>query len=206
MNIKTISIFILGLACGALLSILIMRLTLSHSYQQEKPIQNISTAKPTITDVRASLNAPQMPIMVATGSIIDFKNTQWQLRGINNTVVSFADLRGKVMFINFWATWCGPCVAEMPSIQALYDSLKHDPVEFLAISDESISKIQEFGKHEQLTLPLFQSMSKPLPEFDFKVWPVTVIVNKSGTIVYINSGSARWDDPSVIKFIRNLCS
>ncbi len=178
---------------------------MSHSYQQEKPIQNIPTAKPTIADMCALLDAPRMPLMVVTGSIIDFKNTQWQLRGLNNTIISFADLRGKVLFINFWGTWCGPCVAEMPSIQVLYDSLKHDPVEFLAISDESISKIQEFAKREQLTLPLFQSISKPLPEFDFKVWPVTAIVNKSGTIVYVESGSVKWDDPSVIKFIRNLC-
>jgi len=205
MHIKTISIFILGLACGALLSILIMKITLSHSNRQEKSVQNISMEKPTIANVRASLNAPHMPLMVATGSIIDFKNAQWQLRGINNKIISFADFRGKVLFMNFWGTWCGPCVAEMPSIQILYDSLKHDPVEFLAISDESISKIQEFGKREQLTLPLFQNVSKPLPEFDFKVWPVTVIVNKSGTMVYVESGSAKWDDPSVIKFIRNLC-
>ena len=169
MNIKTVFLFIVGLACGALLSILIMRITISHSYLQEKPIQNIPMAKPTISDERALLNTPQMPLMVAMGSIIDFKNTRWQLRGINNKIISFDNLRGKVLFMNFWGTWCRACVAEMPSIQVLYDSLKHDPVEFLVISDESISRIQEYAKLEQVTLPLFQSISKPIPEFDFKV-------------------------------------
>src|ERR1700680_3543512 len=59
----------------------------------------------------------------------------WSVTGLDGKEVSAGDLRGKVLFINHWATWCPPCMAEMPSIQGLYNSMKDPDVVFLIVSD-----------------------------------------------------------------------
>ena len=69
----------------------------------------------------------------------------WKLKGLNTETVDFNSLKEKVVFVNFWATWCPPCVAEMPSIQKLYDDYK-DKVAFVFISNEDWTTIDTFYK------------------------------------------------------------
>jgi thiol-disulfide isomerase/thioredoxin len=151
---------------------------------------------------------PEIPDWLATpkifGTTVDVKKTKWKLRRLDNTDMEFSDLSGRVVFLNLWATWCGTCVADMPSLQALYDSLKNEPVSFLLVSDQSLDTLQRFTKREGLSLPVFQSVSTKPKKFEFEGYPVTVILDKSGNVVLAEEGGRRWNDKKVIKFIRRL--
>ena len=138
------------------------------------------------------------------GTTVDVKKTKWKLRSLNGAEVEFSDLSGRVIFLNLWATWCGPCVAEMPSLQALYDSLKNEPVAFLTVSEESLDSLQRFMKRNALNLPVFQSVSMKPEKFELPGYPTTVILDKTGTAVLAEEGGRRWNDKNVIKFIRRF--
>lgn len=201
----TFFIFLAGLAVGILVGALGLRWATSHRPQTAAtaaPEPRMSA--PTPAEMRANMPVPSFPIMRATGTVIDVKNSSWNLRGLNNINLRFSQLAGKVLFVNSWGTWCAPCVAEMPYIQALCDSLRNDPVAFVVYSNEPIDTLRSFAQRLGLTMPIYQSVSEPPSKFDSKAWPTTFLLNSSGTIVYAEAGGAKWNDPSVIKFIRGL--
>jgi thiol-disulfide isomerase/thioredoxin len=186
----TLLIFLLGLVLGA--ALVYALLPSPHSVA---------------TNPR-SLIWPEIPDWLATpevfGKTVDVNKTKWTLRGLDSADVEFSDLSGRVVFLNLWSTWCGTCVAEMPSIQALYDSLKDGPVTFLIVSDESLDTLQRFAKRQGLTLPIVQSVSTMPKQFEFQGVPLTVVLDKTGKVVLAEEGGRRWDDRKVIKFIRKL--
>lgn len=116
------------------------------------------------------------------------------------------ELKGKVVFINFWATWCPPCLAEMPSIQHLYDRLKSNPevvflmVEIEGAKEETIS----FLEKNNLDLPVFYPTSQ-IP----KSWlggsiPTTIILDKEGKVAAKQEGMADFSKPEVYDFLVEL--
>jgi thiol-disulfide isomerase/thioredoxin len=114
--------------------------------------------------------------------------------------------KGKVIFVNRWGTWCAPCVAEMPSIQNLYDRYKTDPdVKFLIIaSGDSASDVQTFALHHHLDLPFYVEEEADTPDLDFSTFPTTSIYGKDGTLVSKRVGGADWSAPAVIAQIEQL--
>lgn len=204
MKIQFTIVFLIGLASGSLLGFLVFKWT----FPALNPIKERTVvqpwASPSVQEIRSTLQRPNIPLILSHGSIIDIKNSQWQLKDVDNRIVSFSEFSGKTLFVNSWGTWCLPCVAEMPSIQALYDSLKNESVAFLVFSDEEIQILRSFALQERLTIPIYQSISEPpKPLVNFS-WPTTFILNKSGSIVYSGTGGANWNHPDVIRFIRNL--
>ena len=140
----------------------------------------------------------------ATLSVYGEADPAWTLYTLKGEPVKLGDYRGKVVFVNFWATWCGPCVMEMPSIQRLQEKMKDTPVVFLLISDENTGTIDKFLKKKAWAL---QSLRRDGPEpavFRSQGIPATFIVNPSGMVVYRHVGSARWDADDVVKFLRGL--
>lgn len=120
--------------------------------------------------------------------------------------VSVADLKGKVVFINFWATWCGPCRAEMPSINVLYDKFKDNPnVVFLIVEIEGDKeKAAAFVKNEKLTLPISYPNSDIPKEWLSESIPSTVILGKDGNLATRHEGMADYSTPDVATFIQDL--
>ncbi|RKO72849.1 TlpA family protein disulfide reductase [Sphingobacterium puteale] len=120
--------------------------------------------------------------------------------------VSVADLKGKVVFINFWATWCGPCRAEMPSINVLYDKFKDNPnVVFLIVEIEGDKeKAAAFVKNEKLTLPISYPNSDIPKEWLSESIPSTVILGKDGNLATRHEGMADYSKPDVATFIQDL--
>lgn len=126
--------------------------------------------------------------------------------GVGNTL-NFEDLKGKVVFINFWATWCAPCIAEMPSIQSLYDRYKDNPqVVFAIINVENKdAKALKFIKKKEYTFPIYFPDASLIPKvYESKGIPTTFVLDKDGFIAYKKVGMANYDSKSFVSFIANL--
>jgi thiol-disulfide isomerase/thioredoxin len=125
------------------------------------------------------------------------------LRTVDGAEVSLDQFRGKALFVNVWATWCGPCVAEMPSIQALYDATKDAGVAFLLISEEEADVVRGFVADGQFTFPVY--LTEKLPGvFQSRGIPATFILDREGRIVYQHVGGANWNSDSCQNLLRTL--
>lgn len=121
-------------------------------------------------------------------------------------VVNTVDLKGKIVFMNFWATWCGPCVAEMPSIKVLYDKFKdNDQVVFLLVEvDSNVEGAKEFMLKQKLNLPIyFPNGNIPSTWLDGAI-PSTVILNKQGNISETKQGMFDYSGKGVQDYIQSL--
>lgn len=120
--------------------------------------------------------------------------------------VSLEDLKGKVVFINFWATWCGPCIAEMPSIQKLHDKFKDNPdVVFVLLEAEgNKAKATKFMEKRKLNLPLYYPAGDFPTEFFRGSLPTTVILDKQGNIAHITEGMADYSGQDIVDFMNKV--
>jgi len=133
------------------------------------------------------------------------ENLTWEILDLNGQKHKFSDFKGKVKFINIWATWCPPCVGEMPEIQELYNHFKDNKeVVFLMISDENINKIGSFITKKKYTFPVFQSISDTPLGFRSNSIPTTFILSKDNKLVSKTIGSANWSGKKTIKLINEL--
>lgn len=115
---------------------------------------------------------------------------------------TLSSLRGKVVFLNFWATWCPPCRAEMPSINALYERFREDKnVIFLTVdTDGNYRKASAFLKRQQYSLPLYVADSEIPRELLGRSIPTTVIINKKGQIAYRHEGAADYGNERFMSY------
>jgi len=112
------------------------------------------------------------------------QNIDLKLPDLQGKVWRLQDLRGKVVMVNFWATWCPPCRKEMPDIQALYDKYKEEGLVVLAISDEDASKVQPFIAEKRISYPvLLDPKSKVHEAFRIQGIPKTFIYDRDGKLV-----------------------
>lgn len=126
----------------------------------------------------------------------------WNLIGEDN-VINLKRSKGKVTLINMWATWCPPCVAEMPSLQSLYDSYG-DQVDFYFVTAEEREVVDTFMKNKGYTFPVFlQSFSAP-EEIRQSSIPLTVLINKEGKIVIKKTGAADWNSDKTRMIVKQL--
>jgi thiol-disulfide isomerase/thioredoxin len=116
------------------------------------------------------------------------------------------DQKGKVLFINFWATWCPPCIAEMPSIDEMYARYKNNPkVMILEVDvDNDFSKSVPFMKKYNYQLPVYNMASEPPEGFLSGAIPTTVIIDKRGAVVARHEGGADYADKTFYRYIDGL--
>jgi thiol-disulfide isomerase/thioredoxin len=108
--------------------------------------------------------------------------------------------------LNFWATWCAPCVAEMPSLQRLAAATADLDVGFACVTPEQPEVVRGFVAKRGFTLPVRLLEGDPPACFRGRAIPATFIIDKSGRIVMRHTGAARWDDPGVVAFVRGLAA
>jgi thiol-disulfide isomerase/thioredoxin len=148
--------------------------------------------------------APEFP---ASGPIVALrKGEDWSVRGLDGTPMSLREQRGHVVFLNHWATWCGPCVAEMPSIQALYDSLNTEGVVFALVSEEEPAKVRAFVQERSIRVPVYVTETKPPAAYKSVGIPATFILDRDGGIVAEHVGAANWDVERCRRYLRRLVS
>ena len=128
------------------------------------------------------------------------------LQDLNGTDVNIYDFKGKIVFLNFWATWCPTCVVEMPSMEKLHRKLKDQDFALVTISiQDSAAEVQVFFKQNQLTFTaLLDTIGKTIPEFAIRAIPTTLILDKSGRIVGRAMGMREWDSRESIAMFEQL--
>ncbi|MDP3468965.1 MAG: TlpA disulfide reductase family protein [Daejeonella sp.] len=127
-------------------------------------------------------------------------------RSEDGELLTLSDNKGEVYFINFWATWCPPCRAEMPSINSLYSKIKNkDKVNFIMVDvDNKIASSVKYMKKHAYQLKVYSSESA-IPENIFNgTLPTTVIIGPKGNIVFQHSGMADYDNAEMLNFLNEL--
>jgi len=117
--------------------------------------------------------------------------------------LSLSQLRGKVVLVNFWGTFCPPCIDELPSMQQLQGRMANKPFELVALSvDDSWEPVNRFMKENGFTLPVYADFDKRISTlYGTNMWPETYIVDKKGKIAYKVVGPKDWTSSEVLKFL-----
>ncbi len=126
------------------------------------------------------------------------------LLSINGDRASLSEFEGKTIFLNFWATWCPPCIAEMPNIQQLYNDIKNDDVVFVMASlDQDPQKARDFVKRKEFTFPVYSVLSKPRI-YDTSMVPTTYVISPSGELVMKHAGMANYNTDAFKDFLTRI--
>ena len=138
----------------------------------------------------------------------DAADADYNFRLVNSEGIKIdvRDLKGKTIFINIWATWCPPCVAEMPNINSLYNKIENkDDIVFLMIShDDEMRTARSWVKRKGFDFPIYQ-LASPLPDvFETGVVPSTFVVSPEGKIVMSKTGMANYDTKRFKKYLLKL--
>jgi thiol-disulfide isomerase/thioredoxin len=117
-----------------------------------------------------------------------------------------SDFKGKVVFLNFWATWCGPCRVEMPSMETLYNKYKDQGLEVLAVNiQEQQSDVAAFMKNNKLSFPAALDRSGDVSKrYGVQAIPTTYIIGRDGKIICRVTGSLSWDNPKILTAFETL--
>ena len=158
----------------------------------ENTAKNNTAKKENIQDTISDVDRPQV-------ADVSFKDKE-------GNIVSLSSLKGKIVFINFWATWCPPCIHEMPSINELHKKFKdNEDVAFLMIDvDNAIEESTAFMEKNKYDLPLYTPASEIPAEFLGGSIPTTVILDKAGNIVERVEGSRDYSTPEIVAALTKL--
>lgn len=137
----------------------------------------------------------------STGRPADFT---WQLRDLNDQPSPFRQFQGKAVFLNIWATWCPPCVQEMPSIVRLASRPELKDVAFVCVSvDGSGDTVKQFLQGKDWPMTVLRATDAP-PVFATNGIPATFIIAPNGSIVSSEVGANDWDNPETIALLKRL--
>lgn len=128
------------------------------------------------------------------------------LRDLDSRVHRLSDYRGRVVLVNFWATWCGPCRDEMPSIQRLEQKLVGRPFTVLAVNlDEPEARVRRFLSELELNLIVLLDPERRVARmWDARILPASYVVGPDGRIRYSLVGELNWDHELIVNRIAEL--
>ncbi len=150
--------------------------------------------------IAARMQAPALAVAPQTQAELVYSTLDGKVDRLSAT-------RGQVVFLDLWGTWCIQCVAEMPTVQRLYDHYRNDPqVKFLIVSRlDSPSTVRAYARRHHYDLPFYVMNDEDIPaSMRLNQYPATFIYAKDGSLVSKHVGAANWDDPAVFKFLDGL--
>lgn len=136
----------------------------------------------------------------------DFDYT-FSLQDLQGKNINFSEYKGKVVFLNIWATWCGPCRAEMASIQQLYSKIDSKKVSFIMLSVDQNGqqqKVKNYISSKQFTFPVFMPNGGLPDQLQVPSIPTTFIVGKDGKLISKQIGSTNFDTPEFKEYLEGL--
>ncbi|MFN2260660.1 MAG: TlpA family protein disulfide reductase [Psychroflexus sp.] len=158
----------------------------------------------------------RLPIQVMINKIISFSPSEitesdrerltdynWTIQDENLNSVNFGESKGNLILVNYWATWCGPCIAEMPSLQALYDDYNED-MDFYFVTSEKKITVDKFIAKEELDLPIYYLTSQPPKLLQSRSLPTTYVIDQDGHIIFKKTGAANWNSKTVRRTLDDL--
>ena len=125
-----------------------------------------------------------------------------KLISLNDQPVDMKQYEDKTVFINFWATWCKPCLEEMPSIKKAQEIMKNENIEFLFASNETTDEIEVFNKEHDYGFNFVKSGI--MEELNITGLPTTLIFNPDGKLVFSEMGYRKWDDKTNIDLLLKI--
>ena len=128
------------------------------------------------------------------------------LKDSDNKKVSLKNYRGKIIMLNFWATWCAPCRLEMPSMEKLHRQFKDKGLIILSVaSGEKTERVNKFIKEYEITFPALIDYDQEVTD-TYKVWalPTTYFINAEGKVISRINGSRDWDTKEATQYISSI--
>ncbi|OLN24007.1 thiol-disulfide oxidoreductase [Domibacillus antri] len=155
---------------GVLLLALLIGIAAFNLYNDRKEVTDIGNAGVAVNDDK-------------TGIAVGEKAPDFTVKTMGGQEVNLSDYEGKKIFLNFWATWCPPCKAEMPHMQSFYDD-EPENVEILAVNlEESRAKVSEFVDQYALTFPILMDEDGTVAEtYEVYTIPTTYVLNEKGVV------------------------
>jgi thiol-disulfide isomerase/thioredoxin len=135
--------------------------------------------------------------------VIRLNSYDWTLVDVEGKKIDFNSFKNRLVVVNYWATWCPPCVAEMPSFQNLYDAYK-DKVVFLFVANDEQRRVEKFIENKKYTIPVYYQVTQSPKEMQSNSLPTTFIINKNGEIVVNKTGAVNWNSNKVRNLLDNL--
>lgn len=126
----------------------------------------------------------------------------FSFRKENGQVTNLSEIKDSVVFLNFWATWCPPCRAEMPSIQNLHNEYG-DKIIFALVSNENQTVIKKYLNDNDYHFPIVTPTNEPKGRLSFSTIPTTYIIGKKGELLVSKKGAAKWDGQNIKDLINN---
>ena len=133
-------------------------------------------------------------------------NYDWSLVDLKDQPVPFSRFKDKTLFLNFWATWCGPCLREMPSIEKLARTprLQMKNIEFVCVSvDASTEAVRQYVADKNWPMTILRTAQVP-SVFQTEGIPATFVIAPDGRIAAFEVGAADWNEPHVVEFLEKL--
>ena len=131
----------------------------------------------------------------------------FQLRDLNGHLIMLSDLRGKVVLLNFWATWCGPCRVEMPAMEQLYRMFQRKDFEILAVSTDAqgVAITRPFQQENRLTFPILHDPDYRVGlTYGARSLPMTFLIDRLGVIRHQVFGARDWEAPEAQQLVQML--
>lgn len=156
---------------------------------------------------RALMETGIMDVNLEEPAVAKKFNYNFTIKDLNGNVLDVKDLKGKTIFLNLWATWCGPCRMEMPSIQNLYNQVDKEKIMFIMLSidrQSDIEKIRSYIKDKEYTFPVYTPASLLPNQLQVGMIPSTFVVDSTGRIVASEKGAANYDTPEFKAFLEKL--
>jgi thiol-disulfide isomerase/thioredoxin len=146
-------------------------------------------------NVREAFNRAGLPLLREKIPVADFS-----LKLVDGRTVTLGAFRGRVVFLNFWATWCPPCRDEMPSMEILYRRFRDQGLELIAVDImESSKTVSAFLSDNKLSFPAaLDSNGHVSGRYGIQSIPATFIIDRDGKIILYTVGGRRWDTPAII--------
>ncbi len=185
--------------------------TLAPSYQQTAAANATQAEKsdrisknvnlPGARDLQTELKQFGFHVFEKKIPIVDF-----ELESLGGEKVSLRSLKGKVVFLNFWATWCPPCREEMPSMELLYRELHEEGLEILAINlQEGKNQVQKFVTDYGLTFQiLLDKTGRVGASYGARNIPTSFIIDRDGIVLAGVVGGRDWYSPEIISLFREI--
>jgi len=132
----------------------------------------------------------------------NIKFNHLELTDLTGKSVKLEDYRDKKLFLNFFATWCGPCVGEMPSLDKAAENLSQNNIQFISISDEPIALLNRFNNRLNAQHIIILHSPKKLHDLGVFTVPTNYLLNNKGEVVFEKIGDQDWAAPEILTLLK----